>query len=318
MKHIKLLLITGFILTGTYYIGNGQGFICGDIITDSRDGQVYPTVQIGAQCWMKQNLNIGLFVFGTSSGYPNSNVSNNGIIEKYCYNNMMNNCKTYGGLYDWDEAMNYTTAQGTQGICPAGWHIPTESEWYELEHFIDPTINPNSYGWRGTNCGTKLKQGGSSGFDALFGGLRNYDGVFNYMGSFGWFWTSTESFGDYVFKRSVGSSYASIWRDESIHSYGFSIRCITYDGVISQIPQIPENLIQTHVYPNPASNNLTLEIPNENTTFHFEIFNIAGEAVYKSDVNKTVVIDISDFPNGAYWIKLYNDKSIRIVPFHKE
>ena len=63
-------------------------------------------------------------------------MTNNGIIEKYCYDNDPVNCATYGGLYQWDEMMQYTTQQGTQGICPAGWHLPTDAEWTILTDFL--------------------------------------------------------------------------------------------------------------------------------------------------------------------------------------
>ncbi len=76
------------------------------------DGQIYNTVQIGYQCWMAENLNIGTMIPGTS------NMANNGVIEKYCYNNTTANCNTYGGLYQWNEMMAYTTQQGTSRHLP--------------------------------------------------------------------------------------------------------------------------------------------------------------------------------------------------------
>jgi hypothetical protein len=95
---------------------------CADPLVDIRDGQTYTTVQIGTQCWMKQNLNIGTVIPGAN------NMTNNSIIEKYCYNNSTANCTTYGGLYQWNEMMQYSITPGVQGICPASWHLPTDSE----------------------------------------------------------------------------------------------------------------------------------------------------------------------------------------------
>jgi hypothetical protein len=91
---------------------------CGLDLLDIRDGQSYPTVQIGNQCWMAKNLNIGEMMISSYTGYNHSSVSNNGITEKYCQNNDSSNCLIYGGLYDWDEMMNYTTMEGARGICP--------------------------------------------------------------------------------------------------------------------------------------------------------------------------------------------------------
>ncbi|MDK2899267.1 MAG: hypothetical protein PWQ10_454, partial [Patescibacteria group bacterium] len=73
---------------------------------------------IGNQTWSKTNLNIGTMITGAT------NQTNNSIIEKYCYNNTESNCTTYGALYQWDEAMQYTNTEGAQGICPTGSHIP--------------------------------------------------------------------------------------------------------------------------------------------------------------------------------------------------
>ncbi|MBK7631804.1 MAG: hypothetical protein IPJ23_14080 [Ignavibacteriales bacterium] len=93
-------------------------FVCGqDIIYE---GKTYGTVLIGTQCWMKENLNVGTMIQG------NSNQSNNGVKEKYCYNNDTANCSIYGGLYQWNEAMQYVTTEGARGICPEGW-IPTRA-----------------------------------------------------------------------------------------------------------------------------------------------------------------------------------------------
>ena len=78
----------------------GSPFLgCGNILIDPRDGQQYSTLMIGAQCWMKKNLNIGVMVISNATGISHSDHSNNGIIEKYCYNNDITYCNIYGGLY---------------------------------------------------------------------------------------------------------------------------------------------------------------------------------------------------------------------------
>lgn len=93
------------------------------------EGQNYNTVQIGSQCWMRENLNVGLQV--NSNYIPtvyHSDMHDDGKIEKYCYNNDSANCLIYGGLYEWDEMMKYGNTPGIQGICAIGWHIPTAAE----------------------------------------------------------------------------------------------------------------------------------------------------------------------------------------------
>jgi uncharacterized protein (TIGR02145 family) len=89
-------------------------------------GMTYPTIQIGNQCWMAQNLNIGDFL------HIDENMANNGKIEKYCYWNDSILCERMGGLYQWDEMMQYAGVEGAQGICPEGWRIPTLADFDTL------------------------------------------------------------------------------------------------------------------------------------------------------------------------------------------
>ncbi|OGY78181.1 MAG: hypothetical protein A2550_06120 [Candidatus Jacksonbacteria bacterium RIFOXYD2_FULL_43_21] len=101
---------------------------CGDSI--EYGGQSYATVYIGTQCWFAENLNIGAKIAGAVDQ------TNNGIIEKYCYLNKDSYCDEGGGLYQWDEAMAYSTTPGAQGLCPSGWHIPTHDEYTTLERAV--------------------------------------------------------------------------------------------------------------------------------------------------------------------------------------
>ena len=152
-------------------------FNCGDSITDSRDGRKYPTVQIGTQCWMAQNLNYGNMIIAT-------NQTNNSIHEKYCFNNDTNNCNLNGGLYQWNELMNYFTTQGVQGLCPVGWHLPTDAEYTTLS---------SNYP---TNPGTELQTGGASGFNLQFAGYSYYSGsswIFASQGTYCNLRTSTKA-----------------------------------------------------------------------------------------------------------------------------
>lgn len=94
-------------------------------------GEDYPTVEIGTQCWLAKNLNIGSFIAADTE------MTNNAEIEKYCYLNNTSLCLIYGGLYQWDELMQFSNVEGSNGICPEGWHIPSQSDLDELLTYID-------------------------------------------------------------------------------------------------------------------------------------------------------------------------------------
>ncbi|MBK7214078.1 MAG: hypothetical protein IPH88_12420, partial [Bacteroidales bacterium] len=93
-------------------------------------GKSYPTVQIGTQCWLKENLNVGTMINGQQQQTDNS------VLEKFCYDNLELNCEIYGGLYQWNEAMQYQSNQDIQGICPAGWHVPSQYEFNTLIEYL--------------------------------------------------------------------------------------------------------------------------------------------------------------------------------------
>ena len=196
------------------------GFVnCGDLLPDDRDGQIYTTVQIGPQCWMAENLNIGSMIPGTS------NPSDNGVIEKYCFDNNAANCDSRGAFYLWDELMEYTSLESGQGICPDGWHIPSHAEWCTMEQHLDPTVVCDDTGFRGTDVGTQLKQGGASGFEALLAGQRQFNGTFDHLDFRGYFWTSTEA-GILATMRFVQSNDARVYRWNTDKIYGFNVRCV--------------------------------------------------------------------------------------------
>jgi uncharacterized protein (TIGR02145 family)/prepilin-type N-terminal cleavage/methylation domain-containing protein len=200
---------------------NTCSFICGSSsIIDSRDMQVYPTVQIGTQCWLAKNMNVGTMIAGAASA------SNNGIIEKYCYSNNAAYCASDGALYPWNEAMQYPVNGSIQGICPAGWHIPTDAEQNTLDQSLNDTTcdaNRNS-AWDCANAGTKLKVGGTSGFEGLLAGYR-VSGVFAERGVYAFFWSSTVGGSD-VWGRRLHTSYASIYRSDDDKVRGLSVRCL--------------------------------------------------------------------------------------------
>jgi len=244
----------------TYPANNALTFwTCGDDFIDTRDNQIYSTVQIGNQCWMAENLDIGVMQFG------NQEMTNDSVLEKYCYNNNLSMCTTYGGLYQWDEMMQYSSDQDNQGICPMGWHLPTHFEWCILETELDPQVECNDEHWRGVDCGTKLKQGGSSGFNALFSGIRNINGTFE--GAFGQelktiFWSSSlTSSTTHAWRRllAVGSGGVNLFSEPK--SKGFSVRCIKNEQNIYKSKFISARKPSYYSDIQNTGSNMTLGIP---------------------------------------------------------
>jgi uncharacterized protein (TIGR02145 family) len=161
---------------------------CGSLIV-TYEGQNYKTVKIGTQCWFKENLNVGTRINGTTAS------SDNGILEKYCYNNDANNCLIYGGLYPWNEAMQYSVIEGSKGICPAGWHVPTNQEISAMINFLGGLFNAGGQlkttgfdHWLSPNSGAT----NSSGFSALGGGFGYTVGTFSGLKNSASFWSSTQ------------------------------------------------------------------------------------------------------------------------------
>ena len=199
------------------------------------EGEVYNTIQIFSQCWLKENLNVGTMIPGSQ------NMSDDGVIEKYCYNNEEDSCAIYGGFYQWDEMMQYTTTQGVRGICPDGWHVPTDDEWKVLEGAVDSQYGvgdtewdklefrgfdaglnlKSTYGWLNNNNGTDLYD-----FTALPAGFRNYGGDFFGLGRAVVFWSSTEYSVYHVWGHYLSHLNAGVYRYYYPKPIGNSVRCL--------------------------------------------------------------------------------------------
>ena len=190
---------------------------CPGMLTVSYEGKTYRTVQIGHQCWLRDNLDVGIYKYSDTTGWTlHSDVTDNDTIEKYCYGNNPANCSVYGGLYDWGEMMKYTTVEKAQGICPPGFHIPTYGEMDSLILVLG-----------GYDTGGKqMKQGGSSGFDLLLGGDRCYLGSFDYLEIFGNIWTSTQLDDSSAYCSYVAWDTTSASLDQQYKRTGHSVRCI--------------------------------------------------------------------------------------------
>ena len=219
------------------------------------DGNTYHTIELGDQWWMVNNLKTTHYADGTEIPLVESATvwEALGYEEKaFCYyNNDENNEEyTYGALYTWAAVMNGNLSSdsipsGVQGVCPDGWHVPSDAEWKELEMFLGMSAAAiDSVGLRGSNQGSKLsssasfwKDGyldsnpdfGSSGFHAQPGGGRRYNGTFGHKGDNANFWTATEYSNVRAWGRHIYSAYSSVHRYRNVKSDGFSVRCVKDD-----------------------------------------------------------------------------------------
>ncbi|PCJ85560.1 MAG: hypothetical protein COA57_07385 [Flavobacteriales bacterium] len=227
-----------------------SGVCTANWFTDARDGKQYGAVTIGSQIWMCENLAYLPSVVGPGTGstsvayyyvygYSGTNVATAKATANYT---------TYGVLYNWTAAMNgaassSSSPSGVQGICPAGWHLPSEAEWCTMENTVEAGTDPgcNLFNWRGTNTGGDLKETGTtnwnspntgatntSGFTALPGGLCNGIGSFVGIGDEGTWSCATENSSTVAWKRKLGNTNSGVHRNVNANdkARGHSVRCV--------------------------------------------------------------------------------------------
>ncbi len=207
---------------------------CGGQASLTYDGLTYDLVEIGGQCWFADNLATDQYRNGDliPTGLDNTTWQNTTAGAYAIYNNDAANDVTYGKLYNW-----YTTVD-SRGLCPTGWHVPTDCEWMYLEGSLGMTVQQQELAnsWRGTTEGGALKATtnwtspntgatNSSGFTALPGGYRNYVGTYVWIGDEGSWWSSTE-YALYAWYRKLYYYGSNVLRHNDDKHYGFSVRCV--------------------------------------------------------------------------------------------
>ena len=199
----------------------------GNSISDI-DGNCYETVRIGQQLWMAENLKVTHYNNGdaTSTGYSNSEWADLDETETgayAAYNDNESNADIYGYLYNW------YVVEDVRGICPEGWHVPTDEEYTLLTDYLDGT----------SVAGGKMKEAGiehwnspnegatnESGFTGLPGGCRYSDGRYTNINNIGYFWSSTESSDNNARYRGLLYNLPFVLKDGINNGYGLSIRCL--------------------------------------------------------------------------------------------
>ena len=212
-------------------------------LTDDRDDKKYKTVKIGDQWWMAENLN-----------YADSVKTPSLLKRNWCYKNEPDSCSKYGRLYTWAAAIDSVTLATdadnpqdcgygetctlparVQGICPEGWHLPTQSEWDTLFTAVGGQSNAGKVlksqaGWNNDDYGDSGNGTDSFGFSALPAGNR-YDGNFRYRGYGADFWSATQD------NKSLDDEYdaygMNLYNDRGYaflsdygKDYAFSVRCV--------------------------------------------------------------------------------------------
>ncbi len=191
---------------------------CGGVTSVDYAGKIYTTIEIGNKCWFKENLNVGTMIEGIN------HLSNNSVLEKYCYGNDESNCDSFGALYQWGEAMQYVANEGAQGICPTGWHIPSMVDMQELFN----TVNGSGNALKGIGVGSGDGVGTDiSGFSALLAGYRDdLYGMFNDQNNNSSFWISNETTISSAKYLGLISNYDNIIFNETSKNNGYSVRCV--------------------------------------------------------------------------------------------
>jgi uncharacterized protein (TIGR02145 family) len=199
-------------------IRTSSGWLSLKVVSSSQE---FPSVQIGNQIWMLENLNVSTYRDGSPIAEVTDQTAwDNLTTGARCnYSNDPYYADIYGKLY------NFYAIVDSRGLCPAGWHVPTDAEYTTLTNFL------------GGNAGGKMKSAGfktpnkgatnSSGFTALPGGNRLWGGAgFGSESSVGTWWTSTESTTTTSYVRELGDGFGDCFRSTKNKKMGASVRCI--------------------------------------------------------------------------------------------
>jgi len=227
-------------IDSVYFEEEGNVFTCGDLITDI-DGNTYNTIQIGNQCWMSDNLKATHYSNGISiplvtdtTGWAELNNTD----DAYCYynNNANGEADIYGALYTWVAAMgdnaisSNSNPSGVQGVCPVGWHLPSNLEWSELTDYVGGE----------DVAGGKMKEVGyehwsepntaadnSFGFTALPNGIRySFNGDYVQLTTYSYWWSATESMSASAWYCHLSYAYEQSDIFDYAKSSGIAVRCV--------------------------------------------------------------------------------------------
>ena len=294
------------------------------------DGNVYPTVTIGNQTWMAENLRVTHYSDGTilTDGSEKGEISFDDTTRYFFYyNDIPNYANEYGCLYTWFAAMRqnigYNENSGNiQGACPEGWYIPNDADWQELEVFLgmDSIIAYSSYctaSDRENNIGNLLKTGGNTGFNIKYAGVRGFEGSYNGLGFIGEFLTS---YGEKYLNEPV-DTYTRLYyifsdkSDLMCHYHGtnaaYSVRCIKDDKGTTSTLLNKTNELDFQICPNPFNSSTTIRftLPKPEHV-SLRTYNLTGQQMatladeVRSAGEHQVQWQTEGLPGGVYLVKM--------------
>lgn len=222
-----------------------EEFVCGTSKVKDVDNNEYNTVLIGTQCWMKENLRTTKYANGTAIE-PGTSTSTT-TPYRYAPNGDDSNVATYGYLYNWVAVMNGASSSsanpsGVQGICPTGWHVPSDAEWTQLTDYVSAQPDyqcggsgtniakalASKTGWNANanSCavGNAQEDNDKTGFSALPAGY--YIGSYKYFGIYADFWSATENHDNEAYDRWINYNIAEVKRYYYGKYNAYSVRCL--------------------------------------------------------------------------------------------
>ncbi|MFN5386711.1 MAG: fibrobacter succinogenes major paralogous domain-containing protein, partial [Bacteroidota bacterium] len=195
-----------------------------------QDGNVYKTIVIGTQEWMAENLRARTYRNGVAIPLVTdltqwaANYNNGTALPMMCWylNDSATYACPYGRLYNW------YAASDVRNLCPTGWHVPSDAEWTTLTTFLGGNVAGGKMKSTGTQywISPNAAADNSSGFSGLPGGLRDSNGPFDYVGNYGYWWSSTEDSANFAWTRSLNDFSGNAYRDYNGKTDGFSVRCL--------------------------------------------------------------------------------------------
>jgi uncharacterized protein (TIGR02145 family) len=270
------------------------------------DGNVYDTVIIGTQVWLKENLKVTHY----NNGVPIPNVTSNTawaslVTGARCYynNDSVANDSVYGPLYNWYAVTDINN------ICPSGWHVSTNAEWQTTETSLGGTYiaggkmkEAGTEHWLSPNTGATNE----SGFTGLPGGMRDpINNDFRDIGGNGLWWTATAYNASMAWSTYMWYLFAGVDHNPGTKKYGFSIRCVK--DISTGLGDI-NNIEKIKLYPNPSNSRITIGSAEYQNTYLL-VYNLFGEMVMHSVLTKsTNEIDISSLPKGVYILKIAGER----------